>query len=564
MSTLVEITQFEPDRVIPVFRRLLDEDNETTRKMIFHLFSKIGQEEPEKILPILRDLASHDMLIVRQNISTALGEIGEYQPETVLSSLREWAEDEELLNLRTVPHALQMIFRNSRSRQVLIALEQWRDPTNELVARTIEATYEKLEKEIAKEEIEKRVRKIREKISKQEEKGREEEVEITTVRELPLLSYLSKREKERILEKYVIVLVQHLLGDFIRFIPSLERIGTSPENTIILGIPYSTKSHVVSHLTAKGYTVFAPKDYPHTEDLHRAIRESIEKAKETNREILIVEDGGYIVPLIHKEYSEELDLFRGAVEQTANGIWQDRELEQRKILKIPIMNVAECPLKQLVESPLVGEAIVRSLSNLFAKLGKGIRGEDILIIGYGNVGKQIAETLKENKAVTHVYDFDKTKLLQAKNDGHIVKENLTEAVRTKFAIIGGTGRTVIHRDVILALDHNTYLINATSKRVEINIDELNALTDGAPRTEGGVAQRNSLISGKDVILVAKGFPINFYGEAESIPDENIQFVIGLLFTGILELAKNEFKPGIHDIPEKTRQEIADLQLKLQS
>lgn len=361
----------------------------------------------------------------------------------------------------------------------------------------------------------------------------------------------------------MIILVRHLLGDFIRLIPSLERIGISPENTVILGIPYSTKSHVVSRLRTKGYTVFAPEDYPFTEDVHRAIRESIKKAKEMNREILTVEDGGYIVPLIHKEYSEELGLFRGTVEKTANGIWQDRELEQKGILKIPVMNVGEFPLKQLVESPLVGEAVVRNLSNLFAKLGKGIRGKDILIIGYGNVGKQVADTPKENKAVTHVYDFDKTKLLQAKNDGHIVKENLTEAVRTKFAIIGGTGRTVINRDVILALDHNTYLINATSKRVEINIDELDALTGRAPKTEGGVAQRHSLINGKDVILVAKGFPINFYGEAESIPDENIQFVIGLLFTGILRLAEDEFKPGIYDIPEKTRQEIADLQLKLQ-
>lgn len=163
MSTLVEIPQFEPNKVVLVARNLLGEGNETTRKMIFYVFSKIGQKEPEKVLPILKDLASHDMLIVRQNISTVLGEIGKYHPEKVLNSLREWAEDEELLNLKTVPHALQSIFGNNRSRQVLIALEQWRDPTNELVTRTIEATYERLEKEIPKEEIEKRVRKIGEK-----------------------------------------------------------------------------------------------------------------------------------------------------------------------------------------------------------------------------------------------------------------------------------------------------------------------------------------------------------------------------------------------------------------
>ncbi len=394
-----------------------------------------------------------------------------------------------------------------------------------------------------------------------------ENVEKIEIIELPLLSYLSRIETGKPLEKYVMVFVQHLLGDFTRLIPSLEKLGISPENTIILGIPYSTKSNVVSYLRdKKEYTVLTPNNYPFTEYVDKLIAESVKRAKTKDRKILIVEDGGYVVPRLHEQYSDNIDLFKGAVEQTANGIWRDRELEQKRMLKIPVMNVAECPLKQLIESPLVGEAIVRNLVNLLTKIGKSIRGKEVLVVGYGNIGKQVADNLKRNNVITYVYDFDNTKLLQARNDGHSVKDNLAEAVKNKFAIIGGTGREVIDRDVILLLDHNTHLINATSKRAEINFDQLTALTvtNGIREIGGGAAQVHKLVNEKDVILVAKGFPVNFYGEAESIPDEDIQFVFGLLFKGVLEVAKNELKPGIHDIPEEIRQDIATLQLKLRA
>ncbi len=401
---------------------------------------------------------------------------------------------------------------------------------------------------------------------RQEVGSSKEGTDIAEMRELPLLSYLTKIRSGRPLENYVVIFLQHLLGDFARSIPSFERAGISPENALILGIPYSTKPSVVSYLREKRYPVLSPYNYPFIEDVNKIIKDSIGKAKRKGQKILIVEDGGYIVPLLHERYLDDIDWFKGAVEQTANGIWRDRELELKRSLKIPVMNVAECPLKQLIESPLVGEAVVRNMTNLFAKMGKGIGGKEVLIVGYGNIGKQVADSLKSNKAITYVYDFDKTKLLQAKNDGHIIREALAEAVKNKFAIIGGTGREVIDKDIILLLDHNTYLVNATSKRAEINFNELDALTitDGVSEISGGVAQVHKLINENNVILVAKGFPVNFYGEAESIPDEDIQFVAGLLLKGVFELADNEFEPGIHDIPEEARQEIARLQLKLRA
>jgi hypothetical protein len=68
---------------------------------------------------------------------------------------------------------------------------------------------------------------------------------------------------------------------------------------------------------------------------------------------LIIEDGGYLVPEIHR-FDSIPPFVIGAVEQTARGVWNDETVD----LKIPVLTVAFSEFKKELEAPEVGNAVV--------------------------------------------------------------------------------------------------------------------------------------------------------------------------------------------------------------
>lgn len=389
--------------------------------------------------------------------------------------------------------------------------------------------------------------------------------DILKPRFLPVISLAVseyKKIRDNIFQGYQVLMILHLLTDFASMIVELEKVGLDSTRTKIIGIPYSTKEHVRKWLLENSYDVVVSdcNNYLDIYDqVEKTLEEQLEICKKENRKLLIVEDGEYAVPILHNKFGGYIQYVVGAVEQTANGIWADRELEKRGVLRIPIINVAESEYKKLVESKLVGQAIVTNIKNLLSKIGKGT-DKKALVLGFGATGREVAKELRKAGANVSVSDSDTHKLHSAKESSYTTYEDPKNGITEKDLIVGCTGKVWLTECEMSQLKHGAYFVNATSKKMEIDYDDLDALCQDRVKMDNSIGYTYKIGSDRrELHLLADGFPINFF-ENESIPDEQIQFIPALMAVSAIELLQHKYEPGIHDVPKELQNKIASYQL----
>lgn len=354
---------------------------------------------------------------------------------------------------------------------------------------------------------------------------------LSTARKLPTLNYFSTTNKIN-LSGYIVILIQHLLSDFIHLVDAFLSSRVDKSHVFIVGIPYSTKDKTVKYLKLKGYeNLEIPLVYPFDEQVRSTMRKAIEVSKSNGKKILIVEDGGYAVPILHKEFIGEGDRFIGAVEQTSNGIWRDEEILEKYEIPycIPIIDVARSNIKLRLESPLIGRAVCRNIELLLGKEFLEISGKKVGVTGFGSTGSRIAKTIKDMGAQLTIYSDNSIDLNFAHNEGYKIAHNGLELVKSSNIIIEATGREWAGADEITALQNGTYFVSASSKRMGIKYNEFEGLIDKDKTVNlPGIGVKYHLTTGNTVTLLADGFPVNFF-DSESVPDKAIEFIPTILF-----------------------------------
>jgi adenosylhomocysteinase len=387
---------------------------------------------------------------------------------------------------------------------------------------------------------------------------------------LPILESELQKIGKPIFGEYVLILIQHLLRDTISLIEAFADAGAEPSDMFIIGIPYSSKANIVKELK-KTFKVFTPS-FPIDEKVIDVVEQAVEVCKEKDKKLLIIEDGGYAVPIIQgwiiqtrkdggyikvpipKKFDEILEYCYGAVEQTAQGVWRDKEIE----LKIPVVTIASSKLKRVLEAPEVGNAVVRNTQELLSQRGEFIRGRNVALIGYGTIGSEIAKALRNNGAVVTVADIDLINLVGARFGGFYTDSRMNFISRSNI-IIGATGRCSIGKKAILKISESgkdVVLVNASSKRVEIDVDILEDLKETKIATKIGTDYQ--MPEGNKILLLAEGYPVNFYGGSESIPDGIIDVILTELFLCAKKLVTEDFSPGIYETGVIDEDELAKL------
>jgi len=386
---------------------------------------------------------------------------------------------------------------------------------------------------------------------------KEVEIRITKL----LQTYVtSGGQRPDLLSPYVFLLIPHLLRDSYSYFRALLASGMNPGRAFVVGIPYSTKAEVVDALWEKGLPhIWTPKQYPFASDVEAAMREALTVCANENRRLIVVEDGGYIGPRLHNSFSEHLPRCAGIVEQTRNGVWQYQETEVE--LGVPLLNVAESRLKIESESPLIGEAVVDNVRELLHNYGYRLANFRPLVVGYGSTGSEVAKTLLKHVENVAVFDEREERRRQAAEDGFAVSDGLSDLLRDHNLIIACTGAATppFQLDELTALEHDAVFANASSKRREIDYEQLAKLTrEGGIEHIPGVGTRYTLVTDRSFLLLADGYPVNFVGE--SVPDEDISFIPALLYKTACFVAENDgnLAAGIQDVPEELQEEIRHL------
>jgi len=353
---------------------------------------------------------------------------------------------------------------------------------------------------------------------------------------MPVLSYITNKiEGEPFRDKGLLILL-HFLRDLVPFMQSCRKLGASPESTKIFykNYNYANKAEVEEYLKHEGYRIYPIEDVD-------ATLVPLNEAK--GQSTIVIEDGGIIVPRLHNtDFRAICARTLGAVEQTSRGIRNDQKV--RKIL-FPIVSIPGSQIKDTFEPPHVARAVVNNLQKLLPT--RNFSGKSALVIGFGGIGEQIALHLRDTlKMVVSVFDLDEAKLVKAQQYGFNTEEALRQGVRTKFLIVGATGETVIGRDEILAIDHNTYLVSASSEQWEFGIHDLNALSSKKEELyeDGKKVGTRYIIRNKEnyINLIADGYPVNFW-YSESMPNEVSDLVMSLILLSAIEVALAKDMPA---------------------
>ena len=183
---------------------------------------------------------------------------------------------------------------------------------------------------------------------------------------------------------------------------------------------FSTQDHAAAAMAAAGIPVFAWKGETE-EEFWWCIEQTIMQEKDS-QEIwdanLILDDGGDLTQLVHEKYPHLLDRIHGISEETTTGVHRLLDMLEKGELKVPAINVNDAVTKSKNDNKYgcrhsLNDAIKRGTDHLLS-------GKKALVIGYGDVGKGSAASLRQEGMIVRVTEADPICAMQACMDGYEV------------------------------------------------------------------------------------------------------------------------------------------------
>src|SRR5690554_6936517 len=217
---------------------------------------------------------------------------------------------------------------------------------------------------------------------------------------------------------------------------------------------FSTQDHAAAAIAASGTPVFAWKGETEEEYmwcLEQTCRNGEGELWDAN---MILDDGGDLTWYIHDTYPQMLDKIHGVTEETTTGVHRLIEALRKGTLKVPAVNVNDSVTKSKNDNKYG----CRHSLNDAIKLGTDhlLSGKKALVIGYGDVGKGSAASLRQEGMIVKITEIDPICAMQACMDGFEV----VSAYRNGL----NTGKDA---DVNVELLRNTDLLVTTTGNINV-------------------------------------------------------------------------------------------------
>ncbi len=180
---------------------------------------------------------------------------------------------------------------------------------------------------------------------------------------------------------------------------------------------FSTQDHAAAAMAADGVPVFAWKGETEAE-YDWCIEQTLLKDGEPWDANLLLDDGGDLTRMIHRKYPAMLAGVHGLSEETTTGVHGLLEMLAKGDLKVPAINVNDSVTKSKNDNRYgcrhsLNDAVKRATDMLLA-------GKRALVIGYGDVGKGSAASLRQENMIVRVVEVDPICAMQACMDGYEV------------------------------------------------------------------------------------------------------------------------------------------------
>ena len=317
---------------------------------------------------------------------------------------------------------------------------------------------------------------------------------------------------------------------------------------------FSTQDHAAAAIAKAGIPVYAWKGETEKE-YWWCIKQTIEGKKDWKPNMLL-DDGGDLTALMHKEYKDLLKSVRGLSEETTTGIKALKKMEAQKKLLVPAINVNDSVTKSKFDN-LYGcrESLVDGIKRATDVM---MSGKTAIVAGFGDVGKGSAASLRQSGARGMITEADPICALQAAMEGYEVVL-MEDAISNADIVVTATGnKDIVTADHIRKMKDRAILCNIGHFDNEIQVDALKNYkwTEIKPQVH-----EIELPDKKRIILLAEGRLVNL-GCATGHPS----FVMSASFTNQvmaqIELWNNykKYEKKVYVLPKHLDEKVAMLHL----
>lgn len=313
--------------------------------------------------------------------------------------------------------------------------------------------------------------------------------------------------------------------------------------------PLSVQLDVATFLLSEGVKVYAWKD-----ETEREYLDNLKQVLE-NRPQIVTDDGSNLHVMAHKK---KIPGILGGTEETTSGITRLRALEKDGKLRYPVIGVNDANTKHLFDNRYgTGQSTLTAIIRLTNVL---IAGKHIVVCGYGNVGRGVADRAKGMGAIVTVVEVDALRALEAYMDGYNVTK-IDQVVQIADIFITCTGqKNVITDRHFRRMKNGAILANAGHFDNEIQIEKL--FSNSYENYSVGQYLDCFNINNRKIFLLSKGRVVNLVG-GEGNPPEVMAMSFANQLLCIIHIFQNHKKmqKKVFSVPEKIDSTIARLSLR---
>ncbi len=321
---------------------------------------------------------------------------------------------------------------------------------------------------------------------------------------------------------------------------------------------FSTQDHAAAAIAARGLPVFAWKG--ETEEEYWWCVEQSVRWPDGSLPNLLLDDGGDLTIVMHRDHKAALADCRGVSEETTTGVHRLYQMAERGELVIPAINVNDSVTKSKFDNlygcrESLADGIKRATDIMVA-------GKTVVIAGYGDVGKGSAQSMRGFGARVIVTEIDPICALQAAMEGFQVL-TMDEAAPLADIVVTATGcmgvLTKAHMErmkdeaIVCNIGHFDSEIEIGALEADKSIKEINI----KPQVD-----RFVFPDGHAIIMLARGRLVNL-GCATGHPS----FVMSSSFTNqvLAQIAlwtePSKYERGkVYVLPKHLDEEVARLHL----
>ncbi|XP_044198994.1 adenosylhomocysteinase like 2b isoform X3 [Thunnus albacares] len=377
---------------------------------------------------------------------------------------------------------------------------------------------------------------------KQADFGRRE-IEIAE-QEMPALMALRKRAQgEKPLAGAKVVGCTHITAQTAVLMETLSALGAQCR-WAACNI-YSTQNEVAAALAEGGFSVFAWKGESE-DDFWWCIDRCVNV--EGWQPNMILDDGGDLTHWIYKKYPNMFKKIKGIVEESVTGVHRLYQLSKAGKLCVPAMNVNDSVTKQKFDNlyccrESILDGLKRTTDVMFG-------GKQVVVCGYGEVGKGCCAALKAMGSIVYVTEIDPICALQACMDGfRLVK--LNEVIRQVDIVITCTGnKNVVVREYLDRMKNGCIVCNMGHSNTEIDVASLRTPELTWERVR---SQVDHVIwpDGKRIVLLAEGRLLNL--SCSTVPTFVLSITATTQALALIELynaPEGRYKQDVYLLPKK--------------